>query len=920
MTVSPSTSDTLMLIDGSGFIFRAFHKLPSFTRPDGTPTGAVYGFTTMLMKLRESLPCTHAVVVFDAKGKTFRHALHADYKANRPPAPEDLVPQFPLVREAATAMGFAIIEQDGMEADDIIATYAVQAKARDMQALVVSSDKDLMQLMNQGVTLYDPMKNQYLNTDDVMKKFGVAPDKVIDVQALMGDSSDNIPGVPGIGAKTAALLIQEYGSLDHLLESTASITQKKRREMLETHKAQALLSRELATLRTDCTDLPDIASYQVQPTDTQTLQAFCQLQGFTSIVRRLSKVSGIAPQAPTSPEEKTYDPIETDYRLVQDTQTLEQIITEIYRYGTVAFDVETTSLDATQAELVGLSLCIHAGTAWYVPLAHKIAGNDTLFDDGVRLAEGQIPFDDALALLTPMLEDASMLKIGHNIKYDMQVMRSYGVSVTSVADTMLLSYVLGAGAHAHNMDELAQRHLGITPVAFKEVVGSGKSQITFDYVPLEAARDYAAEDADITLRLYQHLLPRVQQAGLVSVYERMERPLIPVIVEMERHGVKIDQDKLRKLSNRFATEMQTLEQEIYVLAGETFNIGSPKQLGDILFDRLALAKGKKSSRSGAYVTDAQTLEDLAADGHVLPDKVLQWRQLAKLKSTYTDALVKQIHPKTGRVHTSYSLATTTGRLSSSDPNLQNIPIRTTQGRLIREAFIAQEGFTLMAADYSQIELRLLAHVADIAPLKDAFKHGRDIHAATASQMFNVDVDDVDVDLRRKAKTINFGIIYGISAHGLAVRLGIDRTTAAEYISLYFEQYPGIRRYMEDMKQQARDQGYVSTLWGRRCHTPMIHERNPNKRTFAERAAINAPLQGSAADIIKRAMIAVHALLCERQTTSRMLLQVHDELVFEIAQGEEHLIPDIQRTMEKAASLNVPLVVDTGIGAHWGEAH
>ncbi len=907
-----------MLIDGSGFIFRAYHKLPPLTRLDGTPTGAVYGFTTMLLKLREEMEASHAVVVFDASSITFRNDIYLDYKAHRPPPPEDLVPQFPIVRQAASALNLDIVEQEGVEADDVIATYAKHALAEGFEVALVSSDKDLMQLMAHGVTMFDPMKNAWMGLEDVEKKFGVLPHKVIEVQALMGDSVDNIPGVPGIGPKTAAQLIGEYDTLENLLDHAEEIPQKKRRETLIEFKEQALLSKQLVTLKDDCEDLPDFKEYELKAIDASKFADFCFEQNFKTLRNRVEQKYG----ADAAPKPEAHDAVETDYQLVTNMDALHQLIAECKAARVVAFDVETTSLDATQAELVGVSLSTQAGKAYYVPLNHKTQPEEQggLFEQEDTRLRDQVPFDAGLAALKLLLQDDAVLKIGHNIKYDMLVMRSYNVSVAPVEDTMLISYCLNAGAHNHNMDELAEKYLGVNTSKFKDIVGTGKSQITFDYVELEKAKDYAAEDADVTMRLWQLLKSRLLEEKLVTVYERIERALVPVVVEMEQYGVKVDKAQLRAMSNNFAGLMHTLEGEIYGLAGREFNIGSPKQLGEIIFDELALADGKKS-KSGAYSTGAEVLEELALQGHTLPEKVLEWRQLSKLKSTYTDALVKQINPKTGRVHTSYSLAaTSTGRLSSSDPNLQNIPIRTEQGRMIREAFIAEDGFKLMAADYSQIELRLLAHVAKIEPLIEAFKNGRDIHAATASQMFGVSIDEVDSELRRRAKTINFGIIYGISAHGLSARLGISRGEAADYIKLYFEQYPGIRKYMEATKQEAREKGYVTTLWGRRCHTPMINDRNPNRRAFAERAAINAPLQGSAADIIKRAMISVHELLQAEQCNTRMLLQVHDELVFELAEGEETLIDRIKKRMEQVAQLDVPLIVDSGTGAHWGEAH
>jgi DNA polymerase I len=936
---SPPSPPRLLLIDGSGFIFRAYHKLPPLTRSDGTPTNAVYGFTTMLLKLREQMHFTHAVVVFDAKGGNFRHDIYPAYKANRAAPPEDLIPQFPLVREAAIAMNLPIIEQAGMEADDIIATHARQAREAGMEVCIVSSDKDLMQMIGGCVTMFDPMKNAPLTEADVLAKFGVTPDKVVEVQSLMGDSSDNIPGVPSIGAKTAAELILRYGTLESLLSHTHEITQPKRRAVLETHRDQALLSKQLVTLRDDCEGLPELESYAMRPVDAEQLAAFCVAQGFKSLVGRIRKTQPLAILHPepcggspaTSPTDSRFrgNDKANVYTLIQSLPDLIALVSRMTDSGMVAFDVETTSLDATQADLVGISLSITEGEAYYVPLAHKRkaeVAQGGLFGDEKEVVSPQddnlqqIPLASALALLKPVLESPSILKIGHNIKYDGVVMETYDVTVAPIDDTMLISYCLGAGAGLHNMDSLAEAHLGITPISFKDVTGTGKAQVTFDYVPLDVACNYAAEDADITLRLYRTLKPTLMQEQLVAVYERMERALVPVVVRMERHGVRVDKAWLAELSHRFATEMTALEQEIYQLAGHPFNIASPKQLGEILFDELALGKGKKSGKTGAYVTDSDVLEELALI-HELPAKVLAWRQLAKLKSTYTDALTRQINPKTGRVHTSYSLASTsTGRLSSSDPNLQNIPIRTEQGRLLRNAFIAEEGFTLMSADYSQIELRLLAHIANIEPLKAAFRAGQDVHAITAAQVFGVELDAVDSEMRRKAKTINFGIIYGISAHGLSTRLGIPRSEAAAYIDAYFAQYGGIKTYMERAKEQAREYGYVTTLWRRRCHTPMIADTNPNRRAFAERAAINAPLQGSAADIIKRAMIAVDKMLHEARAKSRMLLQVHDELVFEIAHGEEPLIPHIKRTMEQVAALDVPLVVDTGVGKHWGEAH
>jgi DNA polymerase-1 len=916
------TDKRILLIDGSGFIFRAYHKLPPLTRPDGTPSGAVYGFTAMLLKLREELPASHAVVVFDAKGDNFRHALYPAYKAHRPPVPEDLIPQFPLVRHAATALNMPIYEQQGYEADDIIATYATQAADAGFEVCVVSSDKDLMQLLNSAITLYDPLKAAYITEAEVQAKFGVPPEQVVEVQAIMGDATDNIIGIKGIGAKGAAELITQFGSVEAMLERTHEITQKKRRELVEEQGEQLLLSKQLVTLKRDCTNLAPLDALTLPAIDAVLFAAFCAEMNFKTLARRVQEKYG-APITEVQ-EKKVSHSTRAALHLVQDEATLQQVIAQIMSVGMVAVDTETTSLDATQAELVGISLCCNDANAYYIPLAHvtqKAGQEGDLFTQATALQTGQLPFHATLDALRPLLTSPSLLKIGHNIKYDAHVLRRYGIELTPIEDTMLLSYALGAGLYQHGMDACAERELGITPVTYKEMVGSGKAQKCFSEVELQEACRYAAEDAEVTWKLYHTLKPQVISAGLTTLYERMERALVPVVVRMEGWGVKVDAPYLKQLSAGFATELARLEAEIYQLAGQHFTIGSPKQLGEILFESLALAKGKRSGKSGAYITDAETLEELALQGHALPEKVLEWRQLAKLKSTYTDALVKQINPHTGRVHTSYNMAaTTTGRLSSNDPNLQNIPIRTQQGRQLRHAFIAEEGFTFCAADYSQIELRLLAHIADIAPLKEAFAEGVDVHAVTASQVFDVPLEAVDSELRRKAKTINFGIIYGMSAHGLAARLGIERSTAARYIDAYFTQYQGIAAYMERCKEQARAHGYVETLWGRRCYAPMIMDKNPNRRAFAERAAINAPLQGSAADIIKRAMIAVDGLLQSRAARSRLLLQVHDELVCEIAAGEEELLPLIRRTMEQVAHLSVPLLVEVGTGKNWGEAH
>jgi DNA polymerase-1 len=935
-------SPRLVLIDASGFIFRAYHKLPPLTRRDGTPVGAVYGYVNILTKLLDEAHATHIAAIFDAERKNFRHDIYADYKANRPPPPEDLVPQFSLVRLATEAMNLSVIELPGFEADDVIATYARQAREQGMEVIIVSSDKDLMQLIQPGVTMFDAMKNKPLGPEDVIEKFGVGPEKVIDVQALIGDSVDHVPGVPGIGPKTAAELIRQFGSLEVLLERASEITQNKRRESIIQFADQARLSKRLVTLDTGCCDLPPIDTLARRAMDGEKFIRFLHEQDFTSIIGRFQKKFGIMAPPPEALPVAAYEasstarsitplsapPVvsETRYELVRDLPTLQQWIDKAIAAGAVAFDTETDSLDATRANIVGFSLCIEPGHACYVPLNHKTAGQagnqDDLFAPSVTRCAGQISVEDAMRVMKPLLEHPGVLKIGHNIKYDMLIVQQHGVMVSPVEDTMLISYCLSAGAHNQGMDELAEMHLGMTPISYDTVTGTGRKRVTFDMVELEPACQYAAEDADITLRLHRMLKPRLIAEKMLSVYEEMERPLVPAIAQMEAFGIKADVGVLRSLSSEFSHDIAALEEEIFRLAGRNFTIGSPKQLGEILFDELKLGSGKLSKKSGAYATGAQILEELAEQGHAFPAKVLEWRQLTKLRSTYTDALIEQINPRTGRVHTNFSLAvTSTGRLSSSDPNLQNIPIRTRQGKRIRDAFVADKGYKLLSADYSQIELRLLAHIADIAPLKEAFQNKRDIHAATASQMFGVPLDQVSGDLRRQAKTINFGIIYGISAHGLAVRLGIPRDEAARYIALYFQQYPGIREYMEKAKAEAREKGYVCTLWGRRCHIRGINDRNGSIRQFSERAAINAPIQGTAADIIKRAMIAIDRLLREENWRSRMLLQVHDELVFEIAEGEEEaLCPKLKRAMEQAAHLSVPLEAEMGIGSHWGEIH
>jgi len=952
----------LYLIDGSGYIFRAYHALPPMNRPDGTPINAVFGFCRMLTQLLDDPEVDHVAVILDAGRTTFRSEIYPAYKAQRPEPPEDLIPQFPLIREAATAFGMPSIELPGFEADDLIATYARLAVEAGATCTIVSSDKDLMQLVRPGVDMMDPMKMRKVGPAEVMEKFGVTPDKVVDVQALAGDSTDNVPGAPGIGIKTAALLINEFGDLETLLKRTAEIKQPKRRESLEQNADLIRISRKLVLLRDDVPPPADPDSFDKHAPDPNVLLPWLEQQGFKSLLARYKgelgeATSPVAPAATPAPVKKA-EPAETrpapaartksnqpftaaDYELIQDETALGEWIAEATKAGTVAFDCETDGLDSNNAGLVGVSLALLEGPwgdvnstkrrAAYVPLMHRVPGGaaqgalDLLGDggdkDGGKLLDGQIALKKAIALLKPMLEDPSVLKVGQNIKYDMAVFQRYGVEIGPVDDTMLISFVLDAGKNNHGMDELAERHLGQKTIKFADVAGSGAKQVSFDKVPLDKARDYAAEDADVTMQLWAHLKPRLVPEHMTTMYETIERPLIPVLLDMETAGIKVDAVKLKGLSTDFEKRLGELEIEIHKIAGREFNVGSPKQLGEILFDEQKLPGGKRS-KNGSWVTDASVLDDLAAQGHPLPVKILEHRQLAKLKGTYTDALVRQVDAKTGRVHTSYHMTgAATGRLASTDPNLQNIPVRSEEGRKIRQAFIAEKGHKLLSADYSQIELRLLAHVADIPELKEAFARGDDIHAITASEMFGVPVKGMDPLMRRRAKAINFGIIYGISAFGLANQLGIGQQEAKEYIGKYFQRYPGIRDYMERTKDYARKHGYVLTPFGRKIHLKYINEKAQGMRAFAERAAINAPLQGGAADIIKRAMIRVPAALAGAKLKARMLLQVHDELLFEVPDAEMNKTKDVARkVMESAATLTVPLVVDTGVGDNWAAAH
>ena len=991
--------DHLFLVDGSGYIFRAYHALPPLTRKsDGLPVGAVAGFCNMLWKLMQDarntdvgVTPTHFAVVFDYSSKTFRNALYPEYKANRSAPPEDLIPQFGLIREATRAFDLPCLEMEGYEADDLIATYCRLATEAGGDATIISSDKDLMQLVGETVSMYDPMKDREIKVPEVIEKWGVPPEKMIDLQALTGDSVDNVPGVPGIGPKTAAQLLEQFGDLDTLLARAHEIKQEKRRQSIIENADKARISRDLVRLKTDVPVKEPLDDLVLQPPNGPRLIGFLKAMEFNTLTRRVAEACGtdasqIEPatvkvefgaeahgpdvgsgdglSSPTGPSpregraeggsssagtshtqtqraegkgdgqgtpsalaaaraEAARAPIDTSaYLCIRDADTLRNFVAEAFEAGVVAVDTESTSLDPMQAELVGFSLAIRPGYAAYVPLTHKSGAGDLL---GGGVVEGQIPVREALDIIKPLMEDSSVLKVLQNVKYDLVILQRYGVDIAPYDDTMLMSYVLDAGRGNHNMDALSERMLGHRTITFKDVTGSGRSAVTFDYVPLDRATAYAGEDADVTLRFWLALKPRLIAEGMVTVYERLERPLVRVLARMEQRGISIDRQILSRLSGELAQRAAALEEEIYQLAGERFTIGSPKQLGDILFGRMGFPGGSKT-KTGQWSTSAQVLEDLAAEGHELPRKIVDWRQLTKLKSTYTDALPGYVNPQTKRVHTSYALAaTTTGRLSSSEPNLQNIPIRTTEGRKIRTAFVAEKGHKLISADYSQIELRVLAHIADIPQLRQAFADGIDIHAMTASEMFNVPVEGMPSEVRRRAKAINFGIIYGISAFGLANQLSIPREEAGEYIKKYFERFPGIKDYMDASKAFCREHGFVRTIFGRRIHYPEIRSPNPSVRAFNERAAINAPIQGSAADIIRRAMVRMDDALEQAGLSARMLLQVHDELIFETPDAEvEATLPVIRRVMEEAAmpavSLAVPLKVDARAADNWDEAH
>ena len=922
----------LHLIDGSAFIFRAYHALPPLTRKsDGLPIGAVSGFCNMLNRYLEDIDGpdapTHVAVIFDHSGHSFRNEIYDRYKANRPPAPEDLVPQFPLTREATKAFNIACEEMEGFEADDLIATLAFRARDAGGRVTIISSDKDLMQLVGDGIEMYDAMKNKRIDREGVFEKFGVYPDRVIDVQALAGDSVDNVPGAPGIGVKTAATLINDFGDLDELLRRSDEIKQPKRRQTLIENAEQIKLSRELVTL--DCNTplkfgLEDLEFNAPVPNE---LLDFLEKMELRTLTKRIAQKFGVEPPKSDNLDlgNKTsyLEQIPFNSKKYEHIKTADQLqtwINKIYETGYVAIDTETTSLNDMLAELVGVSLSVEIGLACYIPIGHKEGQNDDLFENS-QLVEGQLDLEFVLECLRPILEDDSILKIGQNIKYDAKVLGRYGVMITAFDDTMLLSYALHGGLHNHGMDALSQRYLAHSPIAIKTLIGSGKSAITFDKVKIDDAVAYAAEDADITLRLWKIFKQKLHLSRVTKVYETLERPLVSVLAQVEKNGIKVDRETLSRMSNAFAQKMASLEAEIYEMAGDTFNVGSPKQLGEIMFDKLGYEGGKKG-KNGAYATGADILEDLATN-HDFPKRVLDWRQLSKLKSTYTDALQDHINPNTGRVHTSYSIAgAVTGRLSSTEPNLQNIPVRTEDGRRIREAFVAESGNILVSLDYSQIELRILAHIAQIDALQQAFHDGLDIHAMTASEMFNVPLDEMTSEIRRQAKAINFGVIYGISGFGLARNLRIPRSEAQGFIDRYFERFPGIKEYMDKTVKFSKENNYVETLFGRVIHTPEINAKGP-MAGFAKRAAINAPIQGTAADIIRRAMIRVPDAI--KGMPAKMLLQVHDELLFEVKEEDyEELIAKVRSIMETASlpflKMDIPLSVDAGRGLNWAEAH
>ena len=918
-------TDHFYLIDGSGYIFRAYYALPPLTRKsDGLPVGAVSGFCSMLFKLLEDSKSnenlqkpTHFAVIFDSARKTFRNEIYSDYKANRSEAPDDLAPQFEYIRKSVLAFNLPSVDLPNYEADDLIATYTEQILAKGAKVTIVSSDKDLMQLYRKDVRLFDPMKNKFITPEDIMNKFGVEPKKVIDVQSLAGDSSDNIPGVPGIGVKTAAELINQYGTLEKLLDNAHEIKQNKRRETLIENKDKAIISKKLVTLMKDAPAQRKIEEFQLKEIDKEKLYKFLREMEFNRLLSSVISAYGEPKLATTKTEssvkEKQQNISKKNYHLISKEEEIEEWINEAEEAGELVIDTETSSLDAHQADLVGISLSTKIGKACYIPIAHKFDG---CLDKNIVIKK-----------LKPLLEDKSVKKIGQNIKFDFIVLYKQGIKMNSMEDTMLMSYVLDAGKNRHNMDTLSEIHLQHKTISFKEIVGTGKKEINFSDVELDKAMEYAAEDADITYRLYKIFNKNLKLEKLTNIYEIFEKPLIEILAFMEIEGIKVDNKFLKVLSEKFEKKINKIEKEVFKISKKEFNIASPKQLGEIIYNELKIAALKKTKK-GSFATNAGVLEDLAFKGHKFPQLVLDWRQVSKLKNTYSDALPEHINPSTKRVHTSFLLAaTTTGRLASSDPNLQNIPIKSEDGKDIRKAFISEKGFTLISADYNQIEMRILADLADVKELKKAFKNNEDIHTLTASQVFNIDIKKVDQDMRRKAKAINFGIIYGISQYGLAKQINVSNHEANEFLEAYFAKFPEIKVYMDDTIKFCRKSGYVNNVFGRRSHFNGINDKNFNVRNFQERAAINAPIQGSASEIMRLAMIRIDQKFKEmKNNKSKILLQIHDELIFEVPEKEAKNITKIIKeemtsvTNSDLHAFSIPLTVDINTGDNWGVLH
>ena len=912
----------LILVDGSGFIFRAYHALPPLTKSDGTPTGAVSGYCNMLFKLINELKefkATHIAVVFDHKDKTFRSNIYPDYKANRPPPPEDLVPQFQLIRDATEAFGFLAIDKKGYEADDIIATLAKNATEEGAIVTIFSSDKDLMQLVSDDIKMYDPIRNIFIDIDRVQEKFGVTPDKVIDVQALIGDKVDNVPGVPGVGIKTASSLISEFKTVENLVEKYETIDKDRIKNLISNNINKIILSKKLVTLLKTVEINTKLHDLELGTLNLDKLLAFTKLMELNSLSKRISSQLEEF-NSPKTPKDDQRELITSEkYEVIRTEDALNKWCEKMLKQKFFAFDTETTSLDTLSAEIVGISLCIGIGEACYIPIAHLADQSEH-----TELEEKQLDIDIVLRRLQPLLADKSILKIGHNIKYDIKVLDKYKCYVNSFDDTMLMSHCINGGQQRHSLDAIAKDFLNHETIKLKDLIGSGKKELNFKNVPIKLAADYAAEDADMTFRAWKIFKKELIKKSVYSVYQNIDKPMVPVLIDAELKGIVVDKAQLEILSQFFEKKLSDLENKIFSIVGFKFNIASPKQLGEILFGKLSLPDGKKN-KSGGFQTGADILEGLSMRGFEIASYLLEWRKISKLKSTYSDSLMLHINNVTGRVHTSFNLAgTSTGRLSSSDPNLQNIPIRDTEGKKIREAFIAKEGAKLLSLDYNQIELRLLAHIADVKGLKNAFKNNIDIHSSTASQIFKVNLEDVDASLRRKAKAINFGIIYGISAFGLSKNLKITRTEAQEFIDDYFKQFPEIRDYMNTTIETAKSSGFVTTLFNRKIHLPNIGTKGP-LGGFAERAAINAPIQGSASDIIKRAMIKIHEFLKSSQLEADLLLQVHDELIFETSNDTiDEIKKRASEIMEQATLpylyLNVPLKVEGGHGINWSLAH